>query len=102
MERTYRDPDKVLNSLDGIQKVQAPPFFYGKLLSRMQQGIPETPVRRSFALRPALATVMLSVFLLVNIFLLVQQKKVVHNAPQQPATIESFAAAYGLGTSSVY
>lgn len=98
---THHDPDKLLNSLEGIQKAQAPPFFYGKLLSRMQQGIPEEPVRRPFVLRPALV-VALSVFLLLNIFLLVQPRKSQPQPKEQPATIESFASAYGLGTSSVY
>ena len=63
----HHDPDQLLNSLDGIQKAQAPPFFYGKLLYRMQQGLPEESVRRPFALRPALVTVALSVCLLVNV-----------------------------------
>jgi hypothetical protein len=100
--KQHPDPDKVLSSLDSIQKAEAPPFFYGMLRARMEKGIPETTVRRPMALRPVLATAVLSIALFVNIVLLTQKKTTVQNTPDQPATIESFASAYGLGTSSVY
>lgn len=97
----YTDPDQLLSSFDGITKAEAPPFFYSKLVSRMQQGIPEKPQPYRMALRPVLATIMLTVLLASNIFLLVQRKEARQNN-DQPATIESFASAYGLGTSTVY
>ena len=59
--------DKVMESLNGLQKAVAPDFFYTRLTGRMQK---ETePVRKPFfLLRPAFITAALSLVFIINIF----------------------------------
>jgi hypothetical protein len=98
--------DRILNSLGGLQKASAPDFFYTRLIGRMQAEA--QPVKQSFfLLRPAFITTALAIVLVVNLVSLKQETK----QPEQkattvesgkPASIESFAAAYGLESESVY
>lgn len=97
--------DKMLNSLQGLQKAQAPDFFYTRLIGRMQRET-EPESKPFFLLRPAFITTALSLVFIVNIFSLTQmnrqQKQKEPISSNQPATIESFAKAYNMETASVY
>ena len=92
--------DKIMESLNGLQKTVAPDFFYTRLTGRMQK---ETePVRKPFLLlRPGFITAALSLVFIINIFSLKQLNKQKTQA-NKPATIESFATAYNINTESVY
>ena len=97
--------DRILNSLDKMQKATAPDFFYTRLSGRMQN---ELEVKRKpfFILRPAFITASLLVVLAGNIISLNRlngspaQKTKLQSSKQ--ATIESFAEAYNMSTVSVY
>lgn len=97
--------DRILNSLSGLQKVNAPDFFYTRLIGRMQNEI-EVKRKPFFVLRPVFVTASLLIVLIVNVISIGQlnkqpvQKDTVHS--NKPATIESFAEAYNMGTTSVY
>lgn len=97
--------DKILDSLAGLQKASAPDYFYTRLIGRMQRE--EEPVRKPvLVLRPVFLSSVLAVFLMINVFFLVQWNKPVDRPEvvkkDQPATIESFAKAYNLETETVY
>jgi hypothetical protein len=94
--------ERILNSLDGLQKAGAPDFFYTRLIGRMQNEM--LPVKRPvFLLRPAFITAVLLVVFIVNIVSLTQfNKEKTAASSSQPATIESFAKAYNMETGSVY
>lgn len=97
--------ERILNSLNGIRKATAPDFFYTRLTGRMQR---ETKPGKMtlFLLRPAFLTASLLIILVINIISLGS----LGNQPEQqdtvktykPATIESFAEAYNLNTTTVY
>ncbi len=97
--------DRILNSLAGLQKSTAPDFFYTRLIGRMQNEM-EVKRRPFFVLRPVFVTASLLIVLIINVISLGQldkqplQKDTVHS--NKPATIESFAEAYNMGTTSVY
>lgn len=97
--------DKILNSLVGVHKAEAPDFFYTRLIGRMQQEM-EPERKQILLLRPVFVTAALFVVLVVNVFSIVQfsttpeQKVTVRS--DKPATIESFANAYNMNTESVY
>ena len=97
--------ERILSSVDGLEKATAPDFFYSRLTGRMQRELDEKR-RPFFVLRPAFATAALSVLLVFNIVFLTQWNK--HPAqdttiqPAKPATIETFAKAYDLDASSLY
>ena len=92
-----------MESLRGIQPAAAPGFFYARLKGKMQ---PAEEKKTFFMLRPAFITTALSLFLIVNVFSLLninkEQKQHFSLQNKKPATIESFAKAYDLNTESVY
>ena len=96
--------EAIFSSFVGIQPAEVPPYFYTRLLVRMQN---ELEVRKPtfILLRPAFLTVSLSIILAVNIAFLFQSNGHQKPSVQQSsntATIESFADAYNLNGSSVY
>ena len=95
----------IMASLDGLQPAEVPPYFYTRLLARMQNELVKKK-EPLFLFRPAFLTASLSLVLIVNIVFLVQSK-VQHRSPSSQrsdseATIESFADAYNLNTTAVY
>lgn len=98
--------ERILASLDGLQRSAAPDFFYSRLTGRMQRE--ERPGKEKFILlKPAFITAALSLVLIINIFSLMklggQPGKKENRQANKPATIESFAEAYGMNnTASVY
>jgi len=103
MENNNRS-EKILNSLDGLQKAMAPHFFYTRLIGRMQSEQHEK--RSRLTLRPVVLAISLSVVLLLNIVALNKLNGPAEAKPAIPsgeaATIQSFANAYNLNTESVY
>ena len=105
MQNKYSE-DKVqsiMESLGGIQSAKAPDFFYTRLKGKMQ---PAEGKKTFLLFRPAFITAALSLFLIVNVFSLLnmdkQTKKHYSLQKNKPATIESFAKAYDLNAESVY
>lgn len=95
--------ENIMQSLSGIKPAVAPDFFYTRLKGKLQ--MPEE--KALFVLRPAFITAMLSIFLILNLFSLLDLNKTeIKNSSgtgTNSATIESFAKAYNLtGTESVY
>ena len=95
--------EKIMQSLSGIKPAAAPDFFYTRLTGRMQPQEEKT----FFMLRPSFITAVLSLFLIVNVFSLLNLNKTdVKNFSEQknnPATIQSFTKAYNLtGSEFVY
>ena len=89
-----------MKSLDGLQKAEAPDFFYTRLVGKMQDKT--EPKRKPFILlRPVFITAMLSVLLIINIVSLTRFDKQPIQT-KKGAGIESFAKAYGMNTETVY
>jgi hypothetical protein len=96
--------DRIMGSLDSIQKAAAPDFFYTRLAGKMQHE-EELTHKTYLILRPAFITAVLSVLLIVNVFSLFTMDKGVKpntTVSSEPASIESFAKAYDMNTGSVY
>lgn len=96
--------ERILNSLDGLQRAAAPDFFYTRLLGKMQ---PVAEKKQSFILRPAFIAAALSVLLLANVISLSKTGNTTKQPGMkiridQPAGIESFAKAYNMNSESVY
>ena len=95
--------DRIMGSLTNIQKAASPDFFYTRLQGKMQNQQEEKPF---FMLRPAFITAALSIFLVANVFSLVEIKRTAKPGSatgfETAATIESFAKAYDMNTGSVY
>ena len=94
--------EEILNSLDGLQKADAPDFFYTRLLGRMQNRLADNK-RTAFILRPAFLTAALSIVLLFNIVSLNQlHSKTKTTGVEKAAGIDSFADAYNLNSTTAY
>lgn len=95
--------DRILKSLNGLKKAEAPDFFYTRLKGRMQLEL--VPESRPF-LRPVWLSTTLVLLLLVNVFSVLKLNhpdvKLKDQSVEKPASLESFADAYNLNTTSVY
>lgn len=102
---TDQRTERILGSLDGLQRTPAPDFFYTRLTGRMQHEM-QPEKEKFFLLRPAFVTAALSLVLIINVFSLMnldrQSAKMENMHSNKPATIESFADAYGMNSLSVY
>ena len=100
------DTHKILNSLDGLQRAQTSPYFYSKLITRMQQE--QLPATGSFlsAFRPALVIGVLVVLVMMNVLLLLSQSNnlssVSAGASTGNYTVQAFSEEYNLNTSNDY
>jgi hypothetical protein len=63
--------DQVMNSLDGIQRAETQPFFYTRLVARMENGtMSKWNMWMSYLSRPAVSLALLLVFLMINGYLI--------------------------------
>lgn len=66
--------DQVMNSLDGIQRAETQPFFYTRLMARMEGGTLHGWNRwMAYLSRPAVSLALLLVFLVINGYLIFNQ-----------------------------
>jgi hypothetical protein len=70
-DHIQRQVDLTMDSLDGLGKAETTPFFYTRLMARMEAGT-DSIWTRSLALlsRPVVALSILFVFLLINGYLI--------------------------------
>jgi hypothetical protein len=92
--------DSYLQSVEGMQPVELPPFFYTRLKARMEQSVEGRP---SFMAKPVLAIALLGLVLVLNTVVLVQQ----HSAKPQASSaannaFDSFTNDFNLITGSNY
>jgi len=88
----------LLQSLEGIEKMQAPDFFYTRLQARMEKELLDEP-KPFILLRPAFLTGCLAMVFAFNIITLVNEEKGSANTNKSAATIESFAREYNMNAS---
>lgn len=104
MEPTLQNKiDSALNSLDNLQRSSAPNFFYTRLQARMEREQNVAVFGWFSVARPALLIVTLSLFLIMNTFMvakLIQQKSV--TSVSRKPSLQSFASEYDLNNSVNY
>ncbi|GAB3006902.1 hypothetical protein GCM10027051_03110 [Niabella terrae] len=69
MTRSTSDIDNILNSLDGIQPVEARPFMYTRVMARLEEQESFWSKAVAFIARPAIAISCLVVILGANFYL---------------------------------
>jgi hypothetical protein len=90
--------DEHLESLAGLKEAVTDDFFYSRLRARMEDRA--SGVQR-FVLKPVWTIAVLCVLLLMNGFMLFEQRKI-KQIPSASASIESFANAYDQNVTVVY
>ena len=93
--------DRILNSLDGLQRAEVPDHFYARLRGRMERELLRES-RPALLLRPAFLAISLVVILVCNIVVLKQSASPVVHSNNAPATINNFATEYNLDNEMVY
>ena len=105
MENLYNKIEDTIKSIDGLQGAEAPPFFHtraqAKLENRLshQQNNP-LPIRK-----PVWVIATLTLLLAANIFLVTTQaskKTDVGSSLSETPSLQGFASAYGLNSSTGY
>jgi len=94
--------EEILNSLNGMQQAEAPAFFATRLRARMERELLQEQKQWFPVKRPVLLITVLSLFLIVNLFVLKQQHGNTAPAKQAAASLQGFASEYGLGNSPAY
>lgn len=90
------ETEKILTSIDGIEKMPAPGFFYTRLAAKMQResGEEKSPV----LFRPAFLTVCLGIICIINIVVLATRQTGPRSIMNEKGatSIESFANEYNM------
>lgn len=93
--------ERALNSLDEMEQIEAPNFFYTRLKAKMENKLQKQPTG-FIASRPVFILSALLLLLVVNITVLLPSKKDNSNAEaetvNQKADLESFMASYNIQT----
>ncbi len=102
-EKQEKLMEDILNSLDHIQKAEAPSFFYTRLQARMErEAEPSSPFWKWVA-KPVFAMTTLSLLILLNVVAINAYRKTnMQGVVMEASGIQGFAQEYQLTVSSVY
>ena len=87
--------NEAMDSLEGLGKAGAPPFFYTRLEARMEQELAPTRGALAFFSNPKWSVALLSLFMILNIgsiFLISGESS--SEVVEEAATLESFGEEY--------
>ncbi len=95
--------DKVLNSLDGVQRATAPDFFYTRLRARLEKGLTKNN-NPKWVLRPVYIFSTLLLVIAINAFVFLRNQNVNSTTADNNESVQqSIAAEYNLNdVNSVY
>jgi hypothetical protein len=109
MEEQRKKIEDTINSLDGMQRAEAPAFFHTRAQARLEKRIAAASTMAanpSFAIkRPALVIGVLVILLVANLFLVIgpsASSTSANTGSQESATLQGFAGSYGLTTLTGY
>jgi hypothetical protein len=91
--------DEILSSLDGAKGAAIPDFFYTRLKAKMQSG----PLQKSWIVKPVYAFAALTVILMLNIFVVLQNSNVpVEQEGDNTDLAQTMISDYSLNEISMY
>jgi len=100
--------EEVINSLQHISRAEVPPFFYTRLLVRMQKTKEQTFMLQIIGIltRPAFAIGTLSLFVILNTVaittVLKDSKGVSEHLTSNDGSLQTFVKEYDLSVSTLY
>jgi len=94
--------EKTLESIDNIEKINAPSFFETRLIARMEKQLLPSNINWLQFNKPVWVIASLTILLLINIYLIGYSKTetIAKHNHLQPSNLESFANDYHLNTHS--
>lgn len=96
MNNINKKVQEALDSLDTIQKAEAPLFFETRLKARIEKELLQAITPWYYIKRPALIVACLLFFMCINMLVLLQPKSSNEETVIEKMSIESFASDYGL------
>ncbi|WP_343703920.1 hypothetical protein [Chitinophaga sp.] len=99
-----QETEQTMRSLDGVQRAEPAPYFYTRLMARMQQARPADAWDRLIALitRPSVAITAVVLILAANGFMFVSKLKTTAELVETTALQQAFADEYQLGITTFY
>lgn len=102
IDQIQHEVDKTLNSLNGIGRAQASPYFYSHLVNRMEQQQAATQAGwLQWFSRPAISISVLAVLVVLNV-MAIRGMVLKQNSAAQASAAQNFATEFNLNTASVY
>ncbi len=102
-EKQQRVTEDILNSLDNMQKAEAPAFFYTRLQARMEREAEPASPFWQWVTKPVFAMATLSLLILLNVAAINSYRKTnMQEVVMEANGIQGFAQEYQLTVSSVY
>ncbi|TAH13038.1 MAG: hypothetical protein EAZ12_01980 [Sphingobacteriia bacterium] len=107
MKKIYsKNVDKVIESVEGIQRANPSPYFYAKLMHKMNMMEEKKSPSFLFQYKPALVIGVLIVIFGMNAFLLIKQTNHRHQSQRivssTASSVNDFSSEYNLNTTTVY
>ena len=107
MKKIYsKNVNEIIESVDGIQRANPSPYFYAKLMHKMNEMEEKKSPSFIFQFKPVFVIGLLTVIFAMNAFLLIDQtnkrnqsQNVVSN---KVSTVNDFSSEYNLNTTTVY
>jgi len=96
------------NSINGIARAEAPPFFYTRLQARLQrqEESPSVPWFIGLLTKPVFSVATLSLFVLLNLLAIKsmskERKEMPTTSPSADASLKNFEQEYDLSVSTLY
>ncbi len=105
MEKKFlhdEDIDAILDSLDGVQREEAAPFFYTRLKARMEREYSSNGIAGIVWLRPSMAFSILVIFVILNVVTIINRKNESGKGSEKTTTTvaEQMAKDYDLSIST--
>jgi hypothetical protein len=93
--------EEILNSLDHIQRATPRPFFYTRLMAKLDRQSSQWEKVISFITKPAFAIAVIVLFLFLNIVILYNSSPKTTTTPQDDSSL-AIENDYGLSVPSLY
>ena len=107
MKKIYsKNVDEIIESVEGIQQANPSPYFYAKLMHKINKLEEKKSPSFIFQFKPVLVIGVLTFVFVMNAFLLIKQTNKRHQSPtvisNEASTVNDFSSEYNLNTATVY
>ncbi len=107
MKKIYsKNVDEIIESVEGIQRANPSPYFYAKLMHKMNALEEKKSNSFIFQFKPALVIGVLTFIFVLNAFLLIKQTNKRNQSQTEVSnivsTVNDFSSEYNLNTATVY
>ena len=93
--------EEILNSLDGMRRAEPQPYFYTRLMTKLDKQKNGWEKVAGFISKPVFAIAMIALFLIINIAILFNSSSNATSSSQEESSL-AVENDYGLSVQSIY